>query len=71
MILSRIYIGGVVVLETWPVYTLFMAGFQHRALASWQWTGIVLSFVGVAVLMGAAVILPMRVGLKKMTEREL
>jgi ABC-2 type transport system permease protein len=71
MILSLIFIGGVVVLEAWPVYTLFMAGFQHRALASWQWTGIVLSFAGVAVLMGAAVILPMRIGLKKIAARDI
>lgn len=34
MILGLIFMGGVVVLEAWPVYTLFMAGFQHRALAS-------------------------------------
>jgi ABC-2 type transport system permease protein len=70
MIVSLIFIGGVVILEAWPVYTLFMAGFRHRTLAFWQWTGIVLSFAGVAVLMGIAIILPMRVGLKAITERD-
>lgn len=70
MIVSLIFIGGIVILEAWPVYTLFMAGFQHRALAFWQWTGIVLSFAGVAVLMGVAVIIPMRLGVKKISEMD-
>ena len=70
MILSLIFIGGIVVLEAWPVYTLFMAEFHHRLLSFWEWTGIVLSFAGVAVLMGAAVIVPMRLGLKKISEMD-
>jgi ABC-2 type transport system permease protein len=71
MILSLTFIGGIVILEAWPVYTLFMAGFHHRALAFWQWIGIVLSFAGVGVLMGVAVIVPMRVGLKAIIERDI
>jgi hypothetical protein len=32
-----------------------------------EWTGIALSFTGAAVLMGVAVIVPMRMGLKKIS----
>jgi ABC-2 type transport system permease protein len=70
MILSLIFIGGVVVLEAWPVYTLFMAGFQQRSLAFGHWAGIVLSFAAVVVLMATAAILPMRLGLKRIAERD-
>ncbi len=67
MILSMLFIGGIVILEAWPVYTIFMAEFHHRALSFLEWTGIALSFTGAAVLMGVAVIVPMRMGLKKIS----
>ena len=70
MILSMLFIGGIVILEAWPVYTLFMAEFHHRALSFLEWTGIALSFTGAAVLMGVAVIVPMRMGLKKISEMD-
>ena len=70
MILSMLFIGGIVVLEAWPVYTFFMAQFHHRALSPLEWGGIVLSFSGVAGLIGLAIFLPMRLGLKNLTEME-
>ncbi|MFH1756963.1 MAG: hypothetical protein ABH969_02845, partial [Pseudomonadota bacterium] len=63
--------GGVVILEAWPVYTIFMGEFHQRALSSLEWTGIALSFAGVAVLMGVAVIVPMRLGTKRISEMDL
>jgi ABC-2 type transport system permease protein len=71
MILSMLFIGGVVILEAWPVYTIFMGEFNQRALSSLEWTGIVLSFAGVAVLMGVAVIIPMRLGIRRIAEMDL
>jgi ABC-2 type transport system permease protein len=71
MILSMIFIGAIVILEAWPVYTIFMAELHHRALSSGQWAGIILSFSGVAVLMAAAAIVPMRLGVKSITEMDL
>jgi ABC-2 type transport system permease protein len=70
MILSMLFIGGIVILEAWPVYTIFMAEFHHRVLSFLEWTGIALSFTGAAVLMGVAVIVPMRLGLKKISEMD-
>jgi len=70
MILSMLFISGVLILEAWPVYTLFMADFQGRFLSLLEWCGIFLSFSGVAVLIGLAVFLPMRLGLKRIMEMD-
>lgn len=71
MILSMIFVGAVVILEAWPVYTIFMAELNNRALSLFEWAGVFFSFSGVAVLNGAAVIIPMRLGLKKILEMDL
>ena len=68
MILSMIFIGAIVILEAWPVYTLFMAELHHRALSFFHWAGIILSFSAVAILNGAAVVVPMRLGIKHISE---
>jgi hypothetical protein len=60
----------VVLLEAWPVYTIFMAKFHHRAVSDLQWTGIAASFAGMATLIGLATFLPMRLGLKKIEEMD-
>src|SRR4030043_399127 len=66
MILSMLFIGAVMVLEIWPAYTIFMAEYLGRSLSFFQWTGIILSFCGVAFLIGMAIFLPMRLGLKNL-----
>jgi ABC-2 type transport system permease protein len=68
MILSMIFIGAIVILEAWPVYTLCMAEFHHRVLSFFQWASIVLCFLGVAILNGIAVIVPMRLGIKNISQ---
>jgi ABC-2 type transport system permease protein len=70
MIISMIFIGGVVLLEAWPVYAIFMAKFHHRAVSDLQWAGIVASLAGMAFLIGLATLLPMRLGLKKLREMD-
>jgi ABC-2 type transport system permease protein len=70
MILSMIFIGVLVALEAWPVYILFMAGFQDRSLSVFQWIGVWGSFSGIAVLIGTATLLPMKVGLKNLQEMD-
>ena len=71
MILSMIFVGAVVILEAWPVYTIFMAELNNRALSLFEWAGVFFSFSGVAVLNTVAVIIPMRLGLKKILEMDL
>jgi ABC-2 type transport system permease protein len=70
MILSMIFIGVLVALEAWPVYILFMAGFQDRSLSVFQWIGVWGSFSGIAVLIGTATLLPMKVGLRNLQEMD-
>jgi ABC-2 type transport system permease protein len=70
MILSMIFIGALVALEAWPVYILFMAGFQHRSLSVFQWIGVCGSFSGIAILIGTATFLPMKVGLRNIQEMD-
>jgi ABC-2 type transport system permease protein len=70
MILSMIFIGTIVLLEAWPVYTLFMADFHHRALSFFQWAGMVLCFSGVALLNGVAVAVPMRLGIRNISQMD-
>jgi ABC-2 type transport system permease protein len=65
-----VFIGAIVILEAWPVYTIFMAELNHRALSFGQWAGIVLSFSGVAALNATAVIVPMRLGVKSIAEMD-
>ncbi len=70
MIVSMIFIGLVVLLEAWPVYTLFMAKVHHRGISALQWAGILGSFAGVAALIVAATIVPLKLGLKKLEEMD-
>ena len=70
MILSMIFIGAIVILEAWPVYTIFMAGFNHRVLTLFEWAGIGLSLAAVALLNVVAAVVPMRMGLKKLEEMD-
>ena len=71
MILGMLFIGGVVVLEAWPVYTIFMVNIRHQTLSFLQWAGVFLCFSGVAFLMGMVIYLPMRLGLKSLKEMDL
>jgi hypothetical protein len=65
-----VFIGMVVILEGWPVHTLLTAELYHRALSYFEWAGIIISFLGVAILNGMAVIIPMRMGIKNITEMD-
>lgn len=70
MILSAIYVGTVVILEAWPVYTLFVHQLYGRALPPWKLVLIAGCFAAVAAVHVAAVVLPMRIGLRHLGERE-
>jgi ABC-2 type transport system permease protein len=70
MILSMIFIGVLVALEAWPVYTLFMADIQNRSLSWVQWVGVCGAFSGIALLIGTATLLPMKLGLRNLQEMD-
>ena len=69
MILCAAFIGGIILLEAGPVYNLFMAGFHQRTLSLLEWVWVIGSFLLCLVICALAMILPMRFGEKKLTER--
>jgi ABC-2 type transport system permease protein len=70
MICSMIFIGLIVILEAWPVYTIFMSQITHHPLRLSQWTVIWLSFFAVGVINILAIFLPMKIGVMKLSEME-
>jgi ABC-2 type transport system permease protein len=69
MMLCAVFIGGIVILEAGPVYNLFMANFHQRPLSILEWVWIVGSFSLSLLICALALILPMRFGEKRLTER--
>lgn len=66
MLLAAGFIALVVILEAGPVYTVFMANYRGYSLTAWQWTWLIVSFSLVLLLCVLAVILPMRLGEKRL-----
>ncbi len=66
MLLAAGFIAAVIVLEAGPVYAVFMAGFHGRSLSGLQWVWLVVSFTLVVLLCILAVILPMRLGERRL-----
>lgn len=69
MILCAAFIGGIILLEAGPVYNLFMAGYHQRTLSLLEWVWVIGSFLLCLVICALAMILPMRFGEKRLTER--
>jgi ABC-2 type transport system permease protein len=68
MTLSIGFIAAVIVLEAGPVYYLFMSGLRGVGLRGFQWLWLVVSFSVVLMLCLMAVMIPMRLGEKKIIE---
>lgn len=66
MLLAAGFIASVIVLEAGPVYTLFMAGFHGRSLTGLQWLWLAVSFSLVLLLCALAVVLPLRLGERRL-----
>lgn len=66
MILCTVFIGLVIVLEAGPVYQVFMAGIHGRAVSVGQWAWMTLSFSLALLLCILAVVLPMRIGERRL-----
>ena len=60
------FIATVIILEAGPVYQVFMADFHGRSLSGLQRIWLVVSFLFVLLLCGLAVILPMRLGERRL-----
>ena len=70
MVVSALYVGAVVVLEAWPVYTLFLAQALGRHVPLWKWVLIILCGLGILTANVAAVVVPMALGKKRLQLRE-
>ena len=70
MITSAVYVAVIVVLEAWPVYTIFMALNRGRHITGLKYFFIILCGLGIVAFMTAAVIVPMRMGLRHLAARE-
>ena len=68
MTLSMGLIGAVVVLEAGPVYNVFMASIRGIRLGYFQWIWLVGSFSVVLFLCVMAVVIPMRLGERRICE---
>jgi len=71
MIMCMAFIGAIVLLEASPVYLLFMEEIGMGAISPGEWAWIWGSFALVVVIGVVAVVLPMRIGHRKMVELEL
>ncbi len=71
MLVTMLFIGAVITLEAWPVYRIFTARAFGSRISAAGWVWIAVSFLLVLALNLAAVILPMKTGLKRLREREI
>lgn len=71
MLLTMLFIGLVILLEAWPVYRIFTAQTLGYRITPWAWVPIVMSFLGVFAVNILALVLPMKIGLKRLKQREI
>jgi ABC-2 type transport system permease protein len=71
MIVTMLFIGAVITLEAWPVYRIFLVQALGAGMGPTKWAWIVLTFLLVIALIVFTVILPMKIGLKRLLDREI
>jgi ABC-2 type transport system permease protein len=71
MLVTMMYIGFVITFEAWPVYRIFMAQTMGGIISISGWASIFASFTIVIAVNILAVILPMRMGFKRLSEHEV
>jgi len=71
MIVTMLFIGAVITIEAWPVYRIFLAQSLGAGMGPAKWAWIVFTFLLVIALIVLAVILPIKIGLKRLLDREI
>jgi len=71
MLVTLLFIGAVVSLEAWPVYRIVMVQTAGARLSPASMVKAGLSFGGVILLILAVIIIPMKIGLKRLLDREI
>jgi ABC-2 type transport system permease protein len=67
MILAALLVGAVILLESGPIYHLFMAQLKGRPLGMWHWIWIWGAFTAAALICLGALLLPMQYGIRRLT----
>jgi ABC-2 type transport system permease protein len=70
MILSMLFIGLIIVLEARPVYYFMMSDFSNTPVSASNWINIAIHFGLVLIINILVFIIPMKIGLKKLSEFE-
>ncbi|MHB8844563.1 MAG: putative ABC transporter permease subunit [Nitrospirota bacterium] len=71
MIVTMLFIGMTVSLEAWPVYRIFLSFSLGAGMGPGRIAGVALAFLAVIVLNVLTVVLPLKIGLKRLLEREI
>jgi ABC-2 type transport system permease protein len=71
MLVTMLFIGTVISFEAWPVYKLFMAKTMGRTIHAGDWAAIIASLGIAAAVNILALILPMKIGQKRIQDREV
>jgi ABC-2 type transport system permease protein len=71
MLTSMLFIGIVITFEAWPVYRVFAAETMGSRISAAGWLIIAGSFVLVLCVNILALVLPMKIGCKRLLEREI
>lgn len=71
MIVTMLFIGTVVTLEAWPIYRIFMSQSIGAGMGPGRLAGVVLALLAVIVLNVLTVLLPLKIGLKRLLDREI
>jgi ABC-2 type transport system permease protein len=71
MLLTMLFIGIVIILEAWPVYRIFMAQTTGSRITVFGWIPIISSFLTVLVVNILAIILPLKIGYRRLLQREV
>ena len=71
MIVTLLFIGAVITLEASPVYRIFLALSLGARIGPAKWAWIVFTFLLVIALIILAVKIPMKIGLKRLLNREI
>jgi ABC-2 type transport system permease protein len=71
MLVTMLFIGSVIVLEAWPVYRIFASKTFGTSISLYGWIGIALSFTAALLINLLAIYLPLSLGLKRLSQREI
>ncbi|HUL00380.1 MAG TPA: hypothetical protein VLX29_05925, partial [Nitrospirota bacterium] len=71
MLITMLFIGVLITLEAWPVYRIVTAQTLGRHIPLSGWTSIALSCISVLAVSILALVLPMKIGLTRLKNREI